>query len=369
MTYLRGIEIDRARVNEETGEFRAVLFTDGEASDGHILNIEGGRIPDQMPLFVNHGADPRTQLGSLFFERKTPHTVQVRGQLFMDGTGPEAEIRRDLMAKIAAGHVSRLSGRWDSAADKVKPRTALDPSHPAYVNEKAKGAKRYGMYFEEWTAMEGSIVGLGADPQATMRWAEEAQSEAVAGFWRSVSETPETVSNEREVEIEEQPKPLTVADLEPLLDTVAKAIRGVDERLEALEKREQPEPTAEVSADDQSALNERIASLEAKLSELEGRETGAPSPPQSLREIFAGFQEKLAEDRQATIAALRSEVERRRGRIDDGEREIRANAERELRRLYGFPDPGPEEKGEAPVTAEDLVTFIKAIRKNRKALL
>jgi len=156
MSYLRGIEIDRARVNEETGEFRAVLFTDGEASDGHILSIEGGRIPDQIPLFVNHAADPRTQVGSLFFERKTPHQVHMRGQVFLDGSGPELEIRRDLMAKIAAGHVARMSGRWDAPADKVKPRAGLAPDHPAYVDPaKAKGAKRYGMFFEEWTAMEG----------------------------------------------------------------------------------------------------------------------------------------------------------------------------------------------------------------------
>jgi hypothetical protein len=110
----RAFEISRASVNEETGEFRATLFTSGEASDGHILNIPGGDVPKRMPLFINHSADPTTQLGSIYLDGRDDRAIQVRGQIMLEGEGREAEIRRDILAKIAAGHVSRMSGRWDA---------------------------------------------------------------------------------------------------------------------------------------------------------------------------------------------------------------------------------------------------------------
>lgn len=179
----RTIQLERATVDADAGTVDAVLFTDGEASDGHILSMEGGDLPDTMPLFVNHHADPRTQLGSITPTEGTAHEKRVRLHFMLDGEGAEADVRRDIFAKIQAGHVSQMSGKWD-ALDAPVERRMLAKDHPAHVSAEAKGSKRWGLYFGSWRGMEGSVVGLGADPQATMRWAGEAEAEPVAAFWR-----------------------------------------------------------------------------------------------------------------------------------------------------------------------------------------
>ena len=186
--HTRIFSVERSTVDPEAGTFEAVLFTDGEASDGHILSIKGGKIPERMPLFVNHAADPTTQLGSLYYAGKGDHEVRVRGEIMLDGEGAPLEVRRDLLAKMAAGHVSRMSGRWDADDKDAKRRVNLPSDHPAFVDEKkeTESRKRWGYYFEKWQAMEGSVVGLGADPQAVMRWARDEDSpECVRDFWKA----------------------------------------------------------------------------------------------------------------------------------------------------------------------------------------
>jgi len=173
----------RADEGAELGTFEAVLFTDGEASDGHILSMDGAELPEKLPMFVNHGADPRTQVG-LMYPRMEGGQVVVRGEILMDGEGAEADIRRDLALKVQQGHVTAVSGRWDPPAGTAIPRSKLPEDHPARVSQDAKGAKRFGLLFPTWRALEGSIVGLGSDPQAVMRFARDANtSEAVRGFW------------------------------------------------------------------------------------------------------------------------------------------------------------------------------------------
>lgn len=54
MKYRRTMSVERNSMDLETGKFPALLFTDGEASDGHILNIAGGEIPARMPMFLDH---------------------------------------------------------------------------------------------------------------------------------------------------------------------------------------------------------------------------------------------------------------------------------------------------------------------------
>jgi hypothetical protein len=185
----RAFTITRAEVNDD-GTFRAVLFTNGEASDGNILHIPGGAIPKRMPLFINHRADPTTQLGSIYFDSRDDDSITVRGEIMLDGEGEAAEIRRDVFAKIRAGHVDRMSGRWDADDKHVTRRVNLPKDHYAHVKDKEEDfRKRYGYFFEKWRAMEGSVVGLGADPQAVMRWAEdENSSETVREFWRGMAE-------------------------------------------------------------------------------------------------------------------------------------------------------------------------------------
>lgn len=382
MSYLRGFEIDRAAVNVETGEFRAVVFTDGEASDGHILSIDGAVTPERMPLFVNHQADPRTQLGSLYFERKTEHQIHYRGEIMLDGVGEQAEVRRDLLAKMAAGHVSRMSGRWDAEDADATRRMELPEDHHAYVSEKQAKKSwrlRYGYFFRKWRAQEGSIVGLGADPQATMRFAEdEAASPAVRAFWRGVAEAEQS-----EADGAAQEHPITVRDMASFVSEVADLIRSTvkDEVASAIAAREpvptQAETPVEITAEtsdgpDVDALREQIASLEAKVSALEGRETeGAPSPPPSLRDAFDALRQQLAEDRRASIEAMRAEFTRRRGRIDEMDalrREQIEKANADMRRVLGIPDEEPE-GGESDVTPDMVLALVAALRKNRKALV
>jgi len=186
MTFLRTFDLERGVIDPETGRFPAVVFTDGEASDGHILNIAGARTAARMPLFVNHDADPSTQLGSLVNPRKTDHEIRYEGEIEMTGSGPLADIRRDIALMMQRGHVYRMSGRWDARQEDAVLRTSLDKDHPAYVSDRATGAKRYGLYFARWDTLEGSLVGLGADAKAIAgRAQEQGCPDAAREFWRS----------------------------------------------------------------------------------------------------------------------------------------------------------------------------------------
>jgi hypothetical protein len=188
-TYSRDIEIERADVDLETGKVRSIpIFTGGKASDGHILNVLGAEKVKDMPWFVQHEADPRTQIGTLFKQRVEGNALVYDGDILTEGVGAEAEVRRDLLLKIARGIVKRLSGRWEANPKDVTPRTELPTDHPAYINpKKATWAEAQGLYFHKWRPMEGSLVGLGADQDAQLReWAEDQSvSEAVRSFYRS----------------------------------------------------------------------------------------------------------------------------------------------------------------------------------------
>jgi hypothetical protein len=106
----------------------------------------------------------------------------------MSGEGVSAEIRRDLAHMIDKGHVTGVSIRWDDVPGKSVRRVNLPSDHPYFVDAEAETdpRKRYGVYFEEWRAMEGSVVALGADPQALIGRADETDGE-VASFWRAMA--------------------------------------------------------------------------------------------------------------------------------------------------------------------------------------
>ena len=50
-------------INLKTGEFPMTLATEGEATDGHILSIRGGQLPESLPLQISHANDPQATLG------------------------------------------------------------------------------------------------------------------------------------------------------------------------------------------------------------------------------------------------------------------------------------------------------------------
>jgi hypothetical protein len=185
MARIEGIDLD-------TGTFTMTLATEGEASDGDILSIKGGQIPERMPMLTSHWNDPSAQLGSITNPEKllkdSPPRLRAVGHIEMSGEGVSAEIRRDLAHMIDKGHVTGVSIRWDEVPGKSVRRVNLPSDHPYFVDAEAETdqRKRYGVYFEEWRAMEGSVVALGADPQAVILRADETDGD-VASFWRAMA--------------------------------------------------------------------------------------------------------------------------------------------------------------------------------------
>lgn len=173
-----------------TGVFPMTLATEGEASDGHILSIKGGQIPERMPMLSAHWNEPTSQLGSINQPEKrlkdSPPRLRAMGHIEMSGEGASAEIRRDLAHMIDKGHVTGVSIRWDDVPGKTVRRVNLPSDHPYFVDaETANGPERWGVFFEEWRALEGSVVPIGSDPQALIGRANETTGE-VRAFWRSM---------------------------------------------------------------------------------------------------------------------------------------------------------------------------------------
>jgi hypothetical protein len=213
-TYRRIARIEG--IDLTTGAFPMTLATEGEASDGHILSIKGGQIPERMPLLSAHWNDPNAQLGSVTDPQKalkdSPPRLRAVGHIEMTGEGTPAEIRRDLAHMIDKGHVTGMSIRWDEIPGKTIRRINLPSDHPYYVDaEKEKGPARWGLFFEEWRGLEGSIVPVGADPGALIGRANETTGE-VASFWRAMAEA--VTEDEPFIEIpEEDDRPLVRVEI------------------------------------------------------------------------------------------------------------------------------------------------------------
>jgi len=347
--YTRQFDVERASVDPEAGTFEAVLFTDGEASDGHVLNIQGGKIPDRMPLFVNHSADPTTQLGSLYLAGVDDHKVRVRGEVFTEGEGAPLEVRRDLLAKMAAGHVSRMSGRWDARDKDVKRRVNLPSDHPAFVDDakETESRKRWGLYFEKWQAMEGSIVGLGADPQAVMRWARDEETpEAVRDFWRE--QVPGAQREGLLATLRQSVREVLDAGVTPEDVSACLALDSTepDEAADPDGLPEQPTDIREDEPEDDGnseieeahdridALTERLDALEARLADMATSQPGViedpereepegePLPPDPAvevvtpQQVFAELREGLRVARVDMLQELRARLAAARGKVE-----------------------------------------------------
>jgi hypothetical protein len=181
--------IARVDTISEDGSFSMTLATEAEASDGHILSIRGGQIPEHMPLLVSHWNDPSGTAGSITSPLKdSPPRLRAIGQVELEGEGAPAEIRRDLAHMIRQGHVGAVSVRWDDVPGKSIRRVNLPGDHPFFVDaeKETDPRKRFGIYFEEWRALEGSVVAVGADPQALIGRALETEGD-VQTFWRNMA--------------------------------------------------------------------------------------------------------------------------------------------------------------------------------------
>jgi hypothetical protein len=276
----------------------------------------------------------------------------MRGEIFTEGDGAEADIRRDIMAKIAAGHVSRMSGRWDADEADVQRRTDLDTDHPAFVSDKkAKNDSRYryGLHFGAWRALEGSVVGLGADKAATMRFAEEATSEPVREFWRSLAapaEEPTDIAPEVEPEPEEASEETAptvdaleagFADREPETAPTGEppdyraAIQHLldsDIDVVAIAEELQARDPFEVVRDE---FREELASLRAEISTLRHTIEANQSEGVDPQSFLALVNKQTDEARSRTLEKVRAFVDQRRGKVTDDE--SRRDAAAELRAL------------------------------------
>jgi hypothetical protein len=184
-----------ARVTDvsDEGHFAMTLATEGEASDGDILSIRGGVIPDQMPLLISHANHPTEVAGSITqmqkYLKESPARLRAVGKIDLGGSGEQADIRRDIHHMILQGHITGVSVRWDQVDGGKQPvrRTELPKDHRAHVrDDEPSPRKRMGMFWPEWRAIEGSVVALGADSQALIGRANETEGH-VREFWRSLA--------------------------------------------------------------------------------------------------------------------------------------------------------------------------------------
>jgi len=205
----RDFHLRRGHIDMETGEFEATVATNGEAADGHILNVQGAEVPESVPLFVNHQADPTTRMGSLSSPRKEgkanrlgSQRLRMTARIDLEGDTAAADIRRDVAQGISLGDITGMSVRWDAVGESV-PRDSLSKSHWAYSDA---GARSYApsMYFAEWRMLETSIVGVPADAAAMIGRSHDLDKpDHVRAFYRELTEGDPDAAVARMTELEE----------------------------------------------------------------------------------------------------------------------------------------------------------------------
>ena len=217
-TYSRSSEIT-GPIDMESGEFSGTLFSNSACSDPHILDVAGIEMPERMLLCVSHSADPGSRLGSITsHEKRIPSggsaelgdsSVFVKCRIDLGGDSAASDVRRDIARGISLGDLSALSGRW-VGTEQVE-RSSLSRSHAAHG--------RTGLYFSSSVAIEGSVVGIGADKSALIGRSQDLDSpQHVRDFWRSM------VSGE-----EETGTPVDIAGVLSALAAQSRAIPGLVE--------------------------------------------------------------------------------------------------------------------------------------------
>lgn len=166
----REFRLEQGVIDLDTGEFPARVATNGEATDGHILDVQSMVVGERVPMFINHDASPVSRMGSLSDARKSGKsqrlggaTLHMRGRIDMQGDSAAADIRRDVAQGIHVGDITAMSARWDEAFDGT-PRSQLAKSHFAFRED--LGGWNTPLFIRNATIIENSIVGLGADKAA-----------------------------------------------------------------------------------------------------------------------------------------------------------------------------------------------------------
>ena len=328
--YERTCTIERAEDGAEAGLIAGILATDGEASDGHILNIAGAKLPGRAPLLFGHDANSGTgNLGSWtdfakFGDGKKlgDHGVRGTAQIELDGEGAQADWRGDIAMMIDKGHIGAFSVRWEETEEPVY-RVNLPSDHPAFVDAKKEtGRKRWGMWFEKWRLLEGSVVTLGADPAALVGRLMETEGE-VRSFWRDAINRAAT---ERE-EIAPGLVAIALADGEfsyvpreaydvMLEEANARFALSLDALENALEAREEAQDHLTESQNLRSKVEPAIGDEPIEPKEPERKVEAARLPAEwSPKEIIALFRKEFRHTSQEFADETIGEIRKARGQI------------------------------------------------------
>jgi hypothetical protein len=312
----RILTLERAeKINLETGEFPMVLASDGEASDGDILDVAGARYDAQVPLQNSHLSNVKETLGSITNLRKDLTTTPklLRGLGTVELGGPQALIRQDIAYMVSQGHIRSMSVSWEPI--KWRARVNLPSDHPAYVNADTEKSyrKRYGLLFDQWRVKEGSLVAVPSDKQALIGRADEVGRGAVADFYRSWAETLP------EVEAPALPAETALAVFGAQVREYLQAGVPIDELLKILDGHRTPTPEM-MPALLEGALA-KITALETRLGEVESREIvpgapAAPITPGSPSGLAALVQSVLKNEREHSLAKLRATLARVSGKVE-----------------------------------------------------
>ena len=134
-----------AAVGGEDGAISGLLATDGEASDGDILDMDGGQIPSRAPLLFGHqdwSGDRNLGSWEKFKKVDTGKAVKKLGgkglhgdaRIELDGPdGPQKDWRTDMAFMVGRKHINGLSIRWSGVGDPLR-RVNLPSDHPAFVD-------------------------------------------------------------------------------------------------------------------------------------------------------------------------------------------------------------------------------------------
>lgn len=189
--YSRRASIDQ-RIDTESGEFEMVMASEGEASDGHRLNVRGISHDETIPLQIDHGPTAEANVGTVSNIRTgTREGVRVLlgvGRIRMTGEGEGVARRRDLVDAIAAGDIRGTSLTWSVEDSRhVRERTSLPKGHPAYVSpDEPNLRRRFGLYFDRSRAVEQSIVAIPSDRTAVIGRLDRATDDGCRRMWQAV---------------------------------------------------------------------------------------------------------------------------------------------------------------------------------------
>lgn len=336
--YERTSQIERQEESAD-GVVGGILVTDGEASDGHILNIKGGEIPPTAPLLFGH--DDFTGTGNLGswtslkkFKGDPLGGSGIRGtaQIELGGEGSQQAWRADVNHMIDKGHIGAFSVRWEETSPPI-PRVNLPSDHPAFLDAaKAKGRARFGLFFEKWRLLEGSVVTLGADPAALIGRMQQSTGD-VRTYWRetinraleenfeagdlvgvkvaegevvyverSAYEAMLSIANERlQIALDVHEK--SNSALDSLVDIAMGAYQETEERspdCDDSEELEREEPTATLPV------------------EPEPEPERVPAPGPTAKDIAGVFRDALGNHSQELTRAFEHKLRKAQGRVSNG---------------------------------------------------